>query len=244
MYVNVIDLACNFSSSATDLVLECVEFLYRCLFLSRSDTFPQHLLGNSISRKKYRDTVLESSGNLLKQFCSLYNESSQKMQNQIVIILRYGDRLLGDVLNDFLLLLHDHLSDIISVKVIAVYSDFIPVPLTQDKALHGEVEITHTSTASPFDVFDELMVRVLASQEIPVILSPLAISWMYEAYSRHDCCVLNAIERYEFLKITIVYRFFQFCFGRCSILLCLVQFFSQRKSILCMYREFDWLRQV
>lgn len=192
MCVSFINLDCNFSSSATDLLVECVEYLYRCLYLSRSD----HLLGNAITKKKYRDTVLESSGNLLKQFCSLYSQSSQKLKNQVVILLRYGDKLLGDVLNDFILLLHDHLSDLIAVKVIAVYSDFIPVPLTQDKALHGEVEMTHTTTTSPFDVFDELMVRVLASQEIPVLLSPAAISWIYEAYSRHDCCVLNAIDRY------------------------------------------------
>ena len=76
-----------------------------------------------------------------------------------------------------------------------IRDSFIPVPLTQDKALHGVLEMTHTTTASPFDVFDELMVRVLASQEIPVLISPLAISWIYEAYSRHDCCVMNAVDR-------------------------------------------------
>lgn len=187
--VSTINLNCNLTSSANDLLVECIEYLYSNLLLSRS------VNESNIPKKQYRETVIESSGDLLKKFYNLYHQSHEKRSDIMIIILRYADKLLGNILNDFAVLLHEHLAGFTSIRIIAVYSDFVPLPPTPDRSLHGRIELSHSVTASPFDLFDEIMTRVLAAQEIPVLLPPAAISWIYETFCRNDCCILNALDK-------------------------------------------------
>jgi len=197
--VAVVNLDCNFSSSDNGILIEIVEHLFHLLTIMHTYEVQDSVLNNISTKKQYRDRICEFAPDAIDQYANAYINFTGRRTNQLFIILRYCDKFTGYMLNEFILALIAAIPSSLLVQVIAVYSDCVPIPLLQsEKESYDFIDVSIGMTASPYDIYDELMIRVLASQEISVLLSPMAIGWIHESFSRNDCSICNALDRFSY----------------------------------------------
>lgn len=193
----VVTLDCNLSSSANGILVEIVEQLFHQLTILQSFPVQDSVLNIVNTKKQYRDHICEFAPDALEEYVNAYINVTGKRSNHLFIILKYCENFCGKKLNEFMLALIAAIPSSLLVQVIAVYSDCVPIPLLQlEKTTYDFIDMSIGMTASPYDMYDELMTRVLASQEVSVLLSPMAIAWVHESFSRKDCSICNALERY------------------------------------------------
>ena len=98
-----------------------------------------------------------------------------------------------------------------------------PLPLKLDPSIRSLSDVVVHTTISPNEFYDTFIARVLSAREIPVIIPSPFVLYLHELFFRSQMCVSTIMDR---------------------ILLMFGQHFKRRKSVLCMWRDVDWLVNI
>lgn len=148
-----------------------------------------------------------------------YHDNDDKI---LVILLRNCERIDPEVFGIFIKNLSSF-SGSMRCHVIVFNSCLCPCPIPLEKATRILMDISLHKTVGPFEIYDDMMGRILAARELPISFPASVIAWIHESFWRSNNCNSSAIDR---------------------ILICLSTHFQKRCSILCMFQDRDWLQDM
>ena len=112
----------------------------------------------------------------------------------LVIVLRHAEMMNSHLLSNLILLLNDPNLGC-NVCVIAFVDALCSLPVQLSPAAQSVVCASTSSTASPWDMYDELSGRLFSSTEVPVQFTPALIRAIHVPFAEVELCITSAVHR-------------------------------------------------
>ena len=149
---------------------------------------------------------------------------SKKHPNLIVFLCRNSERIEGSVLSDLMQTLRlGFKSDNINFVLLSFQSSVCPLPIKLDPSISSLSYVNVHSTVSPIDLYDRFIGRILSAREIPVTIPAAYALYLHELFYRSQMCVCTILDR---------------------LLMMFNTHFKLKKSVLCMWRDVEWLVNI
>ena len=149
---------------------------------------------------------------------------STKYPNLIVFLCRNSERIEGSVLSDLMQTLRlGFKSDNVKFVLLLFQSSVCPLPIKLDPSISSLSYVNVHTTISPIDLYDRFIGRILSAREIPVIIPAAYALYLHELFYRSQMCVYTILDR---------------------LLLMFKTHFQLKKSVLCMWRDIEWLVNI
>lgn len=236
----IVDIPCISCSSAHDIFSEMAECVRQKLE-KRAETDRRRVVKTSskvtASIIRISDAPLYILANYLSDFASsaqsesmeeIAKENASNASSQVapadsfvVIILRHAEKIEPEVFSSIIERLA--LCTEFVVHLIPFHASLCPLPLRLSKTAQSLMEVSLHSTTAPWEIYDDFMAQVFAARQVPVSLPPSLIAWIHEGFWRSTGCVKSACDK---------------------VLLALSHHFSNRRSLLCMFEETQWLQDM
>ena len=148
-------------------------------------------------------------------------KQTKKHSNLIIFLCRNSERIEGSVMSDLMQTLRMGLrSENIKFVLLSFQSSVCPLPIKLDPSIRSLSYVNIHSTVSPIDLYDRFIGRILSAREIPVTIPAAFALYLHELFYRSQMCVCTIMDR---------------------LLLMFKTHFQFRKSVLCMWRDTEWL---
>ena len=137
-----------------------------------------------------------------------------RLGGSVVFVSKIGNDFFGNYI------LTELKSENIKFVLLSFQSSVCPLPIKLDPSIRSLSYVNIHSTVSPFDLYDRFIGRILSAREIPVTIPAAFALYLHELFYRSQMCVCTIMDR---------------------LLLMFKTHFQFRKSVLCMWRDTEWL---
>jgi hypothetical protein len=205
----VVDANCEGAVSAHDALLSIADS-FQCNWFNNSNKFKTTTsLAPLLPFELLKESPLKAMTKLVELFNSgrgVISKSKSQIEktkdgkalstnSRMVIALRFSETMGVHVLNNLLWQLSSWGKDVgCNVLVVGFIDALCSLP-TLTPQLEGAVQLATLSTASAWDIYDELSARVLSTRDVPVTFTPRLIEAIHTAFEDSDYCITSAIHR-------------------------------------------------
>jgi len=229
LLISIADNPCTSFDSSRDILIEIgCQYYYKQTRLIETEKRRASSKTQGILKLKSNDFLINIKDKPLESLQELinikkYNSNSNNSNNNkiLVILLRHCERIDPEIFGDFIKSLSSYNG--MRCHVITFHSSICPNPIPLEKSSRILMDLSLHKTVDPFEIYDDMMGRVLATRQLPISFPAPVLAWIHESFWRSNSCNSSALDR---------------------ILICLSTHFQKRCSILCMFRDREWLQDM
>lgn len=191
--VFIVEQTCHARSSGHDCLVSIAENLLLQSICKQSVYKSKIGFAHKLSSisQQLREFPLKLIESLIHDSASSNNSKSSRT---LIVVLRRCEMLDVKVFNSLILLLSQS-SICDSVHIIAFVDALCSLPVQLSAAAQAALQVTIHSTASAWDIYDELMGRLFNTKEIPVVFTAQLIRSMHNSFKDSELCISTAIDR-------------------------------------------------
>lgn len=153
---------------------------------------------------------------------SVHNEDLGLNKSKLIVFLRHGESIDANAFSDLVLRLNNPDLDY-RMHIVVMQEALCPLPLRSNKSAQSVMDVYLYESTSSWECYDDFMGRFITQRKIPLALPSTVWSTVHDAYWRSNCCLFSAVNK---LKLSLGYHFIQ------------------RRSLLCMFEEFNFLLEM
>ena len=224
LLISIADNPCTSLDSSRDILIEIgCQYYYKQTRLIETEKRRATSKTQGILKLKPNDFLINIKDKPLESLQELIDiRKCNNNDNKIlVILLRHCERIDPEIFGDFIKCLSSYNG--MRCHVIIFHSSICPNPIPLQKSSRILMDLSLHKTVDPFEIYDDMMGRVLATRQLPISFPAPVIAWIHESFWRSNSCNSSALDR---------------------ILICLSTHFQKRCSILCMFRDREWLQDM
>jgi hypothetical protein len=213
----IVQTRCHNVMSAHDVMCEVADNLR--VVIDQKNKFEKRMASINTLLSKQKGLSTRMMNEMPSQYLSdLLSSNELTGKRSLVLIMTNAEKIDDDVLSDFLEMLGG-ISGIFA-QIITFNASVCPLPLRISKSAQMLVSASVEGTSTNWEVYDEFIGKVISARQLPISLSSDVWSWIHEIFWRSSCCVKSALD---------------------IIIFAISHHFSQRRSLLCMFADTQWL---